>query len=656
MSESPNPLLTYLGHPQIQQSDALEAVIEALPFAAFLVDLHIRQILFSNSKVVELTMYSHSELSGMELHHLIQGSDEDSRSGIQSQNAFLSPGVFRGNLTNRNQAQSKIQYLLAPISLKEKRSLFILAILDNEWAAFSLAPELDFFENLAKLFSALFEPEFNQAVNQLLEAGRLLSGLNTLVVYRLDENSPMLLRWLGIGEDELLPEIISIQDLIFLNKPSQWFAGVRPECTLHRFARSSGMEFIASAPVGHANAAIGLMVLADRKQPKNQFSLPLVDLLAKNTASLFERHLTETNLQTKTKEHSTQQKIQSIIEAHTQEGILHVLPDLKIKQINQAAEIIFGYTNREIFNQPVENVFIGTEQIHNAFTLAQQNEAVTDLETINLYRRNGESFQALARLYPIKDNGNINEIVVFIQDLSEQEQIRARTQQLENQAILGEVMAVFAHEVRNPINNISTGLQLLTMNLARDDPSQESIARMLQDCDRLAELFKSILSFSRPADYEMESLDISNLLHRLLERQRHKMTAANIQYGLQVSPDCPPAFGNPRALEQVFTNLITNAIQAMGESGGNLIIKIQSTQSIEGRPYVEVSVADTGPGIPKENQDRIFKPFFTTEQNGTGLGLAITKRIITAHKGNIRLTSFPGGTIFHVQLPVANLD
>jgi signal transduction histidine kinase len=72
---------------------------------------------------------------------------------------------------------------------------------------------------------------------------------------------------------------------------------------------------------------------------------------------------------------------------------------------------------------------------------------------------------------------------------------------------------------------------------------------------------------------------------------------------------------------------------------------------LEGRSYLEVSVADTGPGIPKELQDRVFNPFFTTERGGTGLGLAIAKRIITAHKGIIRLTSFPGGTIFHVQLP-----
>jgi signal transduction histidine kinase len=131
------------------------------------------------------------------------------------------------------------------------------------------------------------------------------------------------------------------------------------------------------------------------------------------------------------------------------------------------------------------------------------------------------------------------------------------------------------------------------------------------------------------------------------------MERTNVKYHLQADPRLPCILGNPRALEQVFNNLITNAIHAMSETGGHLALKVQRIDGPEGRNYVEVSVADTGPGIPKEQQERIFQAFFTTNRNGTGLGLAIAKRIITAHKGNIRVTSFPGGTIFHVQIPVS---
>lgn len=106
-------------------------------------------------------------------------------------------------------------------------------------------------------------------------------------------------------------------------------------------------------------------------------------------------------------------------------------------------------------------------------------------------------------------------------------------------------------------------------------------------------------------------------------------------------------------------NLITNAVQAMGESGGQLTLKIRRVKQTKAAaaanepPSVEISIADTGPGIPKELQERIFQPFFTTSSSGTGLGLAITRRIISAHKGSIHLESFPGGTVFSIRLPLA---
>ena len=179
-----------------------------------------------------------------------------------------------------------------------------------------------------------------------------------------------------------------------------------------------------------------------------------------------------------------------------------------------------------------------------------------------------------------------------------------------------------------------------------------SIQRMLKDCDRLAELIKSVLAFSRPADYVMEPLDLPSLLDHLLKRLQARITRLKIQYDFQSEPDCPPILGNQRALEQVFSNLIQNALQAMAPNGGRLGIKVASVNDLANRTHLQVSIADTGPGIPKELQERIFQPFVTTKSNGTGLGLAISKRIITAHKGNLSLTSFPGGTVFKVQIPV----
>jgi len=150
----------------------------------------------------------------------------------------------------------------------------------------------------------------------------------------------------------------------------------------------------------------------------------------------------------------------------------------------------------------------------------------------------------------------------------------------------------------------------------------------------------------------MEAVDLGLLIGRLLDRLRPRLANSHVQPHLQVEPELPPVRGNMRALEQVFVNLITNAIQAMSENGGTVALKVQLVKGQSERRFVEVSVADNGPGIPKEILDRLFQPFFTTKSDGTGLGLAITKRIVTAHRGSIRVNSFPGGTLFQVRLPL----
>jgi PAS domain S-box-containing protein len=330
----------------------------------------------------------------------------------------------------------------------------------------------------------------------------------------------------------------------------------------------------------------------------------------------------------------------TIIKDAAQDSIIIISPDLTILDMNPSAELTLGYACREVKGHPVENILIGAEILIPTLMAVQHEGYTYNLGNITLYRRDGRSFPAQIRAAPLTDSEHLESWILLIQDLSQEEQLRNRTQQLEQRALLGELMAVFAHEVRNPINNISTGLQLMAVNIPAEDPNQEVITRLQQDCDRLDHQMKSVLSFARPIEYKMEPVDLG--LH---------LTRAKVQAHLQVETDLSPTLGDIRALEQVFTNLITNAIQAMSDHGGTLALKIQPIIPDGENEQIEVSVSDTGIGIPEENRDRIFEPFFTTGKNGTGLGLAITKRIVTAHKGTIKFDSVPGGTIFQVRLP-----
>jgi PAS domain S-box-containing protein len=325
--------------------------------------------------------------------------------------------------------------------------------------------------------------------------------------------------------------------------------------------------------------------------------------------------------------------------------------------LNPQAEKMLGYQRKNVLGQPVERVLIGSDTLIMTFDKIRTQPDQNDPQNVQIFRRSGQSFLARIVSNPVWDGDQLAAIVFFMQDLSMQEMAREQTQLLEQRAILGEITAVFAHEVRNPINNISTGLELVALNLAAEDPNQPILNRMLQDCDRLNELVKSVLATARPTEYTLSRLILEPFLQNVLERFRPRLERTNVSGSLQIEADLPPVFANPRALEQVITNLIVNAIQAMGETGGQVVLNARRYQNnkLDGlndqQSYIELNVIDNGPGIPTDVQDRIFQAFYTTNSSGTGLGLAIAKRIITAHRGSISVKSFPGGTVFTILLP-----
>lgn len=636
--------------------EAFEFFLELIPYPTILLDANKGCILLANSRVAELTYYTRAELTGLDPKSLFsdwQESVEKNHDANRTQKE--APGTLRRlsakTLMRRNQTSISVQLTCMPVSQDEKLSIIILEPADFKGSLTQLGSSDQLWETLNLLAIALQESELESGIDQTLKAGRALVGAETWAVYLAQDHHPGLQCNTSFGPTIALPDQLSAQDLFQLNKPSLWLSGKRPTHVLHRAARAAQLSYLASAPIGQPNAIIGLLVAADRHLSPPAFILQVAELLGSTLATLFQGHARAQELQSQLTEGISQLRAHATLEEHLREGVIMLAPDLRILQMNLFAEMILGYANQEVVGQLVEKVLIGAESLLPALTAAKEGSATYNLGNVQVYRRDGDDFPALIRVFPVMHESQVERIIILVQDLSEQEQTRLQTQQLEHRAILGEFTAVFAHEVRNPINNISTGLQLMAYNIPEDDPNQEAIAGMLQDCDRLDSLIKSVLALSRPTDHTMVAVDLPLLLQRLLERLRPRIIRINAQYSFEVEPDCPPIWGNVRSLEQVFSNLITNALQAMSESGGTLALKVQPIHSPEGSNFLEVSVADTGPGIPEELQERIFQPFFTTKQEGTGLGLAIAKRIITAHKGSIRLTSFPGGTIFHVQLP-----
>ena len=644
-----------------EQKNALGALLELLPYAALLIHVNSQRIQAANPRISELTLFTRTELIGMPASHLFLNWDQEFIQKLnKSPNTDRKSGTLRwqisDNLTRRNETSTPVRLTFGPISNIMESVLVLIEPTATGQAVLGRRQADQFWEGMATLVNALQENEFSTALEQVLQSGKSITGAELLAVYQAHGRNPILKQRASVGPAHLLPEHLSAQDLIRLKKPMKWVfgRGKRPTGSLHRAARSARFSYMCSVPLGQLNAMIGLIVIGDTSSnPPAEHILEMAQFLGDTITSLLQKHTWMAKAKKDLSVQSTQLRISETLEEQSSEGILILDPTFQIQSLNAAAEMILGYANREVANHPVDKVLIGTESLLPALSAAQEGSATYSMGNLHLYRRNGEAFLALVRIFPVMNGDKVEKILLLIRDLSEQEQIRIQAQQLEQRALLGEVTAIFAHEVRNPINNISTGLQLMAMSMPKEDPNRESIDRMMLDCDRLTELVKSVLAYSRPTDYDMEMLDLGILIRRLLDRLHPRITRLNVIPDLKVEPECPKILGNARALEQVFNNLITNSLQAMDKNGGSLVIKVQPVDTLEGQACVEVSIADTGPGIADEIKHRIFQPFFTTKEHGTGLGLAISKRIVTAHKGTIDLESFPGGSIFIIHFPIA---
>lgn len=522
------------------------------------------------------------------------------------------------------------------------------------WRSLQQERSQELLEIMEQLASLTNQSNLDDALDLALQLGVRLLGGGSLCVYRADPQQPRLLRVIARGEAaQALPESIATSDPALVYAPSLWMSGQRAVTELQQAARDGGLASLACAPVSLNGLRHGLLAAANLPTQNPRSLVDMLETLAAHIAVALQHYVTLSNLRRSVREGYRLSAIQETISENSLDGVILLNAALLIQDMNPSAEMMLGYSAPEVNGAPVENVLIGMDSLPIALRMALRGAATPNTGNGKLHRRSGKVFPASVQVLPVYVNNEILHLVLLVRDLSEHEEIRTRTQQLEQRALLGEITAIFAHEVRNPVNNISTGLQLMEMNLPEADERRELVGRLQNDCTRLTHLMESVLAFAKPVEYKLIPTNLKLVLGPLLERWRPRMARLNIEPILKMDEDTPQAIADARALDQVFTNLVSNALAAMRENGGTLALRVSRAEQSSPKPRVKITVSDTGPGIPPELREKVFEPFFTTNAQGTGLGLAITKRIITAHKGNIQVESFPGGTIFTIILPGA---
>ncbi|MBS1817436.1 MAG: PAS domain-containing protein [Acidobacteria bacterium] len=253
--------------------------------------------------------------------------------------------------------------------------------------------------------------------------------------------------------------------------------------------------------------------------------------------------------------------------------------------------------------------------------------------------------------------------VLFFKDLTQVEQMEEQERLRDRLASLGEMAAGIAHELKNPLAGIEVMAGLLRRQVPDSPSAQSLIADILSEAKLANAIVVEMLEFVRPIRLQVERIDVAQVLHQSVVNAESKVPRRGITIVFEVAEGLPLIDADAGQLCQVFTNLLTNAFEAMNGDGAVRLRAALAEPEPDAvasdeeppAPSVVVDVIDNGPGISPELTDRIFNPFFTTKTTGSGLGLPIVRKIVDAHDGRLDLSSEPGrGTRFRVTLPVTS--
>ncbi len=253
---------------------------------------------------------------------------------------------------------------------------------------------------------------------------------------------------------------------------------------------------------------------------------------------------------------------------------------------------------------------------------------------------------------PLKDKygKQIGHILIF-QDLTEIKRMEENLEKSKRLALIGEMAAGLAHEMRNPLASITGSIQLLGQTVNLEDTDRRLMQIIMRGKDQLDSFVRDFLLLARPIPEKRESVNVNHIADEILESTKMANQQKKNVKMTKISSGDTRAYANEGQVRQVIQNLILNAIQAVEESG-NISLEIRMTKLEDKKEYAQIKVTDDGCGIEEKDIKKVFEPFFTNKEKGTGLGLAIVSRIVDGYGGKIAIESVVNqGTSVTVWLP-----
>jgi nitrogen fixation negative regulator NifL len=358
----------------------------------------------------------------------------------------------------------------------------------------------------------------------------------------------------------------------------------------------------------------------------------------------------------------TKDYLENIVESSV-DAIVTTNPKGRITFVNRAMEELVGRSREEMMGAPIYQYYQeGIAEARKIMSILREKGSLKNHETTALKADGVVSILTSASLLRDETGQIIGTLGVF-KDLTEKKKLEEELKKTQAHLIqagkmraLGELVAGVAHELNNPLMAADTFLHVIRENLSKQDENQRRLELIQQCHERIAKIINHLRDFSRQSKFDFRPMNVTEPIENALMITGQQLLNHGIRIVKDFQPDIPPIRGDSNQLEQVFLNLISNAKDAMEKSERKRELAITtSLLRHNGWNDVEVTIRDTGAGIPEEALEKIFEPFFSTKEvgRGTGLGLSICYGIIEAHGGRIEVDSkMSEGTTFRVILPV----
>lgn len=329
----------------------------------------------------------------------------------------------------------------------------------------------------------------------------------------------------------------------------------------------------------------------------------------------------------------------------------------KIIYVNRAFEIASGYSKEELLGKNPR--IFGSGKLPSSFwdkmwaTISSGKVWVGEVEN---RKKNGEPFYTQLLISPIiEKDGKVSGYFAIHRDLTEKRTLERQLIHTQKMESIGTLAAGIAHEVGNPLASISALVQVAQRS-SKDPFVNEKLSLVKSQITRISKIIRDLVDFSRPSNYELELTDVNKVINEAVEITKVGTKAKDIIFETNLSDSVPMLPLIADQIQQVFLNILLNAVDAISEKKEKHNEKILVTSEADS-DWLTITFSDTGPGIKEENLNKIFEPFFTTkkEGKGTGLGLWVSYGIVKSFQGDIKVKSkLNEGTTFIIKLPIHN--